>query len=185
MAGIARKVGSKDSRFFVSTYSPLRFRARAFRFHRASIGRTKGTERASLSSSFSFTRCERRRRKNENRIFFSRALSRPREGRIRRVSSFRACILVSLWRIGFGRDSGNGKLEDLVRLALKRLNVSYLTILSRLVWFEREALVCHERGWEEDICDFRWTTELIYMPTTRALHFPQLYHLFVIMKRNV
>jgi hypothetical protein len=27
----------------------------------------------------------------------------------------------------------NGKLEDLVRLALKRLNVSYLTILSRLV----------------------------------------------------
>lgn len=44
------------------------------------------------------------------------------------------------------RDSGDGKLEDLVRLALKRLNVSYLTISSRLVWFERETLVCHERG---------------------------------------
>ena len=38
----------------------------------------------------------------------------------------------------------NEKLEDLVRLALKRLNVSYLTILSRLVWFQRETLVCHE-----------------------------------------
>lgn len=49
----------------------------------------------------------------------------------------------------FGRDSNNGKLEDLVRLALKRLNVSYLTILSRLVWYERETFVCHERGWRE------------------------------------
>lgn len=45
------------------------------------------------------------------------------------------------------RDSdGNGKQEDLVRLALKRLNVSYLTILSRLVRFERETLVCHARA---------------------------------------
>lgn len=34
------------------------------------------------------------------------------------------------------------KLEDLVRLALKRLNISYLTISSRLVWFERETFVC-------------------------------------------
>jgi hypothetical protein len=40
----------------------------------------------------------------------------------------------------------NGKPEDLVRLALKRLNVSYLTISSRLVRFERESLVCHARG---------------------------------------
>lgn len=35
-----------------------------------------------------------------------------------------------------------GKQEDLVRLALKRLNVSYLTILSRLVWFQRERRSC-------------------------------------------
>lgn len=34
------------------------------------------------------------------------------------------------------------KLEDLARLALKRLNISYLTISSRLVWFERETFVC-------------------------------------------
>lgn len=48
----------------------------------------------------------------------------------------------------------NGKLEDLVRLALKRLNVSYLTILSRLVRFERETLVCHACGCiaEKDVC---------------------------------
>jgi len=43
----------------------------------------------------------------------------------------------------------NGKLEDLVRLALKRLNVSYLTILSRLVWFQRETFVCHKRERKE------------------------------------
>lgn len=96
----------------------------------------------------------RKAEEEEREPNFSRALSRPREGRIHRFSSFRACILVSLWRIGFGRDLGNEKLEDLVRLALKRLNVSYLTILSRLVWFERETLVCHERGREEDICEF-------------------------------
>lgn len=135
-------------------------RARVFRFHLGPRSASNERNGESLALVLLLLHSLREAEEEEREPnFFSRALSRPREGRIHRFSSFRACILVSLWRIGFGRDSGNGKLEDLVRLALKRLNVSYLTILSRLVWFERETLVCHERGCEEDICDFHWMTE--------------------------
>lgn len=144
MAGITRKVGSKDSCFYAFVSRLFYVFARAF-FQLSSVGRRKRTERVSLSSSIS-TRRKRRRRENEKRIF-----RRSFSGRAKAESIdfflFRVhpCLVMTN-RIRIRRDSNNEKLEDLVRLALKRLNVSYLTILSRLVWFERETLVCHERG---------------------------------------
>lgn len=133
MADIARKVGSKDSRFCVFVYIPsLRSRARVlFAFTSAKRldrqnKRNGGLLTRSLSSFATLWR-ERRKSENPRRSFWSR------EG-----------------RMGFGRDSmDNRKLEDLVRLALKRLNVSYLTIMSRLVWFQRE-MPCVSRTWTQE-----------------------------------
>lgn len=94
----------------------------------ASIGRTKETEDFSLVLFLRLPLCEGR----GGRVKIPGALF-DREG-----------------RMGFGRDSmDNRKLEDLVRLALKRLNVSYLTIMSRLVWFQRE-MPCVSRTWTQE-----------------------------------
>lgn len=102
-------------------------RACSFRFHRASIGRTRGNG-GILTFSFSARQlCE--------------------VGGERAERGFPGTLSVRA-KVEWDSDAilDNGKLEDLVRLALKRLNVSYLTILSRLVWFQRETLVCHERA---------------------------------------
>jgi len=155
MAGIARKVGSKDSRFLCfRSMSLLRFRALSAFIEPRLTERKERRESRSRSLSPLIARGEGGRTRTE---FFASPLQAARRQNPPIFFISDVCIFVSLWRIGFERDSDNGKLEDLVRLALKRLNVSYLTILSRLVWFERKTLVCHERGCEEDICDsFCW-----------------------------
>lgn len=133
MAGIARKVGSKDSRFLrFRLHTSLCCRARALSAfiepRSAEREETEGSSR-SLSPFAVFARGEEK----ESRI-------------VPPVTPFHA-------KVEWDSDAilDNGKLEDLVRLALKRLNVSYLTILSRLVWFQRETLVCYERGRKRNI----------------------------------
>lgn len=132
MAGIARKVGSKDSCFCVfRLHTSLCCRARALSGPRsAKREETEGFSR-SLSPFADPVRGEGRERERVGTL--------P-------PATLSVCVKVE-------RDSNaildNGKLEDLVRLALKRLNVSYLTILSRLVWFQRETLVCHEHERKE------------------------------------
>lgn len=117
---------------FAFSFAHLFMLSRACSF-RASIGKTRGNG-GILTFSFSVRRpCERRE-------------ERERESGPSLRQPLSVCVKVE-------RDSNaildNGKLEDLVRLALKRLNVSYLTILSRLVWFQRETLVCHEHERKE------------------------------------
>lgn len=135
MAGIARKVGSKDSRFCV------------FRSH------TSLCSRARALSAFIGPRSAER----EETEGFSRSLSPladcARGGGERRAEENPPAPFQFGAKVEWDSDAilDNVKLEDLVRLALKRLNVSYLTILSRLVWFQRETLVCHERGRKKDI----------------------------------
>ena len=97
----------------------------SFRFHRASIGRTRGNEGITHVLFLHSLLCEGKERE-----------------RIETLSGALSVRVKVEWDSNAILD--NGKLEDLVRLALKRLNVSYLTILSRLVWFQRETLVCHE-----------------------------------------
>lgn len=125
MAGIARKVGSKDSRFCVFVCTPLYVLARVL---------------FPLSSSLD------RQNEGKRRDFHVLFLHSPtlREEKSRSLSP--RCPSVLLTKVEWDSDAilNNGKLEDLVRLALKRLNVSYLTISSHLVWFQRETLVCHE-----------------------------------------
>lgn len=130
MAGIARKVGSKDSRFL------------RFRLHTSLRSRVRA-----LSAFIGPWSAER-----EVTEGFTRSLSPfvSLRGERRESRSFRRPFSSHGGRMGIRtRFLDNGKLEDLVRLALKRLNVSYLTILSRLVWFQRETLVCHERERKE------------------------------------
>lgn len=133
MAGIARKVGSKDSRFCVFVCTPFYVLARVLFPLSSSLDRQNERKRVGFSRSLSPLADLARGEERES-------VSLPRRPFSSREEWDSDAIL------------DNGKLENLVRLALKRLNVSYLTILSRLVWFQRETLVCHEYGRERDIC---------------------------------
>lgn len=140
MAGIARK--SWAQRF---PFSRFRSTLGCSAFSRALLARLfRSTEREKRS--------EQRRRRSSRGWDRAPALAagpvRVKAESSRRSSSVSAGARPRLPArdASLGRDSANGKrnrrkLEDLVRLALKRLNVSYLTISSRLVWFERETSV--------------------------------------------
>lgn len=143
---------------FHASFAPSRARAPSFRFPLGPrSARAKEERREPRSRSLSSLVARDGGGKNEKRIFRGPSPGRAKVESVDFLHFGRASSSRYDEWIGFGRDSDNGKLEDLVRLALKRLNISYLTILSRLVWFERETLVCHGRGCEEDICDsFRW-----------------------------
>lgn len=115
MADIARKVGSKDSCFshfliFLHRDSIREGNKEIFSLVLSPFTvKEEGRERA--RDSFS----DRKTKSSDDPLYFETNSSR-------------------IWISGATRMMG--KLEDLVRLALKRLNVSYLTILSRLVWYE-------------------------------------------------
>jgi len=119
MAGIARKVGSKDSRF---SHFPI-FSYIGTRFGRETEGSSRSSSRPSRLK-------EKGGGRRKDEIPFSdRAETKSSDDSLDfETNSSR------IWISDATRTMG--KLEDLVRLALKRLNVSYLTILSRLVWYE-------------------------------------------------
>lgn len=181
---------SRAQRFpFLHFRSTLSFHL-TFHFHRITIVRTREARRDPLSHD------ERHLRSRDSRAEVDggepptgRSSVVARGGRIsstRRFSPLRALCRCRAfdeeWRLGC--DSGNGKLENLVRLALKRLNVSYLTISSRLVWFEREALVRHERGKNEErtsrYSSRRAIERLKFYSRTAASSFRRTYRRYIV-----
>lgn len=150
MAGIARKVGSKDSCF-------LRFRLHTFLCSRA---------RALPAFIIGPRSAEREETEGFLASFLSPLADLARGERKEVADPFGALSVRA--KVEWDSDAilDNGKLEDLVRLALKRLNVSYLTILSRLVWLQQETLLCYERECKRDIRDLhpRIWNDLILIP---------------------
>lgn len=151
MAGIARKVGSKDSRFCVFVCTPFYVLARVLFPLSSSLDRQNERKREGFSRSLSLLADLARGEEKEPWVSPRRPFSSREE-----------------WDSDAILD--NGKLENLVRLALKRLNVSYLTILSRLVWFQQETLVCHEHGRERDICFLEFWAIKFYYSITALLN---------------
>lgn len=163
MAGTVRKVGPKDSRF--CTFVP-RFRFRLdlplspdYTDRRNGIGEERRDSPSRGERHLPFADLAREvhagagtspasERAGTSVVAPRGRISSPL--RFSPLRAFRVVVALSTRNGGFGCDSGNEKLENLVRLALKRLNVSYLTISSRLVWFERGALVRRARTWKEE-----------------------------------
>lgn len=137
MAGIVRKVGPKDSRFL--HFSFPRFRS-VFNFPLSSdYDRQNERERERRDGILLRTASPAREMETGTEVLPRSSSSVARRAEVvisstRRLSTFRAlcrCRAFDGENGDSGAISGNGKLENLVRLALKRLNVSYLTISSR------------------------------------------------------
>lgn len=151
MAGIARKSWAQRFPLFALSFHQAVLRSRTF---------SAGLDRQNVRDGAKTPPVRFPRRKSSRGLgrgpSFSYGLRpSPREGGI--VPAILLPFLPALrvptsdWNMSQGAtrpmEKKRKKLEDLVRLALKRLNVSYLTISSRLVWFERETFVCvRERG---------------------------------------
>lgn len=148
MAGIARKSRAQRFPVFALSFHGCvgRFRALAS-FHRLSIDARSGAIVAGFASSAILARVGR-----GTRAFLAGPV-RIARGNVRRRFVFVSPGLHPRRVVASTSDGDTSsatrlmenkreKLEDLARLALKRLNISYLTISSRLVWFERETFVC-------------------------------------------